>query len=53
MVKIKIEKWGSLKGLSISISEQVIIILFVLLVIILGSNDLPSFLTNFLTHYLK
>lgn len=52
MVKIKIEKWGGLKGLSISISQQVCILLFVLIAVILGLAK-PSFLTNFLTHYLK
>lgn len=51
MVRIKIEKWGSLKGLSISISKQIFIIILFLTLIFLGSKVSPSFLIDFLTKY--
>lgn len=50
MVKIKIEKWGSLEGLSISISKQFMVVLFVLILVIIGLRVPASFL-KFLTHY--
>ena len=54
MVKVKIEKWGSLEGLSISFSKHLIHkVLFALILIKLGLGDLPSFLSDFLTHYSK
>ncbi len=47
MVKIKIEKWGNLQGLSISISQRFIYIVVIILGIIFSWKELPSFLKIF------